>query len=75
MRGSVTTNAGGTFGAYGGPTSSHAATMASTKTNMMELKTPYGTTPIVEGTKNVSLLKAELVRNNLVTRSDLMKLY
>lgn len=30
---------------------------------------------VVEGNRNVSLLKAELVRNNLVTRSDLMKLY
>jgi hypothetical protein len=31
--------------------------------------------PIVTGNKNVSMLKAELVRNNLVTRTDLMKLY
>ena len=30
---------------------------------------------MASGNKNVSLLKAELVRNNLVTRSDLMKLY
>jgi hypothetical protein len=31
--------------------------------------------PIVKGNKNVSMLKAELVRNNLVTRTDLMRLY
>jgi hypothetical protein len=31
--------------------------------------------PIVKGNRNVSMLKAELVRKNLVTRSDLMRLY
>lgn len=35
----------------------------------------YSTAPLAQGNKNVSLLKAELVRNNLVTRTDLMKLY
>jgi len=35
----------------------------------------YGDKPVDQGTKQVSNLKAELVRNNLVTRNDLMRLY
>ena len=32
-------------------------------------------TPIIGGSRQVSKLKAELVRNNIVTRANLMKLY
>ena len=53
----------------------HSIRSAATNYQTPHSREAFSETPVLGGNRMVSNLKAELVRNNIVTRNDLMKLY